>query len=212
MTEKQPWEATLSAGPLDGATLGLDVGADELPRHIVVNLAVGEDPTEEVWHSYVLDRSSSTFRYLGEDDLAGMAGAPGPADGSAGGSVGGEMVVDGRAVSKRFYELLFERHPAVRSLFSADMDHQSAMLHTTMRAVLEHLDDPEWLIRTLGTLGVQHAEWGVTPAMYAAFTDCMVSAMAEALGVEWSPALEASWRGTLDDIGTVMLVAASTVE
>ena len=49
----------------------------------------------------------------------------------------------------------------------------------------------------------------MTPPMYEAFTDCMVSAMAEALGAEWTPAMESSWRGTLDDIGTVMLVGAS---
>ena len=202
MGEISGWRARLTAGPLDGATIDLDAGQDEPPRAMVISLAVGEDPLDIVWHRYTLDRTTATFRYLGEVDPPGI-------DASDDRPTPGEPVIDGGELTRRFYELLFELHPAVRSLFTQDMAHQSAVLHTAMRAVLHHLDDPDWLVSTLGALGAQHADWGVTAPMYDAFVDCMVAAMAEAAGDDWSAEVEAGWRGTLGDIGALMQAGAS---
>ena len=204
MTDIPGWRARLSAGPLDGATLRLETDRGEPPRAMVISLAVGEDPVDTVWHRYVLDRAASSFRYLGEVDPPGQESA---GDRSV---VGDEPVMDGGRVTRRFYELLFQHHPDVRALFTDDLGHQAAVLHTAMRAVLHHLDDPDWLVSMLGALGAQHARLGVTPPMYDAFTDCMVEAMAETAGDGWTPEIEDGWRGTLEDIGALMKAGAPT--
>jgi hemoglobin-like flavoprotein len=197
MGDDEGFEGRLEAGPLDGATLGLDVDPEALPSAMVVNVALGEDDTETVWHSYVLDRSRSRFRYLGEDSIEP-------------GGTGAERLIDGPRLTRRFYELLTQRHPEVGPMFQVDLDHQAVVLHTAMRAVIHHLEDADWLVERLGSLGHLHAALGVTPEMYDAFTECMVDAMAEAAGDDWTPQLAAEWRGALDDIGAVMQAGAST--
>lgn len=108
-------------------------------------------------------------------------------------------------LTTRFYEILFERYPAVRPMFSSDVRPQAAMLRTAVLAVLEHLDDPEWLTTTLGGLGAKHAEYGATPAMFDAVGECMVAAMAELGGDEWTPEMTAEWSAALATVSSLML-------
>lgn len=114
----------------------------------------------------------------------------------------------GGDLTDRFYAILFERHPAVRPMFSADVGPQAAMLRTAIVAVLEHLDDPVWLTTTLGTLGAQHAGYGVTPGMYDAVAECMLAAMAELGGEEWTPAMTEAWAGALGAVAGLMIAGA----
>jgi len=108
-------------------------------------------------------------------------------------------------LTSRFYEILFERYPAVRPMFSADVRPQAAMLRTAVLAVLEHLDDPEWLTRTLGKLGAKHATYGATPEMFDAVAECMVAAMAELGGDAWTPAMTDAWTEALGTVASLML-------
>ncbi|MFT4082638.1 MAG: globin domain-containing protein [Nocardioides sp.] len=112
---------------------------------------------------------------------------------------------DDEGLTPRFYEILFERYPAVRPMFSADVRPQAAMLRTAVVAVLDHLDDPAWLTQTLGTLGAKHAGYGATPAMYDAVAECMVAAMAERAGAQWTPAMSAAWSEALGAVSGLML-------
>jgi hemoglobin-like flavoprotein len=106
----------------------------------------------------------------------------------------------------RFYDLLFERHPAVRPLFSDDLGRQAKMLRSAIVSVVDHLDDPIWLTETLGELGARHAAWGVLAPMYGAVTECMVAAMAEIGGDAWTPQMHDSWVEALDAIAGLMML------
>ena len=53
-------------------------------------------------------------------------------------------------LTRRFYELLFERYPAVRPMFGPDIGPQASMLRTAVISVLDHLEDAAWLTDTLG--------------------------------------------------------------
>lgn len=108
-------------------------------------------------------------------------------------------------LTPRFYELLFERYPAVRPMFSADVRPQAEMLRTAVLAVLEHLDDPAWLTTTLGALGAKHATYGATPEMFDAVAECMVAAMAELGGDGWTPEMTAAWSEALGTVADLML-------
>ena len=109
-------------------------------------------------------------------------------------------------LTTRFYDLLFERHPAVRPMFSEDMGRQAKMLRSAIISVVDHLDDPTWLTETLGELGSRHASWGVIAPMYGAVTECMVAAMAEIGGDAWTQQMTDSWVEALDAVAGLMLL------
>ena len=113
-------------------------------------------------------------------------------------------------LTTRFYAILFERHPAVRPLFPAEMHRDTArqakMLRSAIVSVVDHLDDPVWLTETLGELGAQHAEWGVRTQLYDAVTECMVAAMAEIGGDAWTPQMTDAWVEALDAVAGLMML------
>jgi hemoglobin-like flavoprotein len=108
-------------------------------------------------------------------------------------------------LTRRFYEILFDRYPQVRPMFGTDIAPQAAMLRTAVVAVLDHLDDETWLTGTLGSLGAKHAAWGVTAPMYAAVAECMLAAMAELAGDAWTPAMTEAWTAALTAVAGLML-------
>jgi hemoglobin-like flavoprotein len=109
-------------------------------------------------------------------------------------------------LTRRFYAILFRRHPAVRPLFSDDTARQAKLLRSAIISVVDHLDDPVWLTETLGELGGRHAGWGVLAEMYDAVTECMVAAMAELGGEDWTPEMTDSWVAALDAVSGLVLL------
>ena len=107
-------------------------------------------------------------------------------------------------ITKRFYEILFERYPSVRPLFGRNApERQQQMLQDTIVAALDHLNDGEWLEQTLGALGAKHVSYGVTDDMYPAVGECLVAALSELCGDRWTAEHEASWvaaYGALSDL------------
>ncbi|WP_018179178.1 globin domain-containing protein [Jongsikchunia kroppenstedtii] len=105
----------------------------------------------------------------------------------------------------RFYEILFDRYPAVRPMFQRDGKLQAAMLRQALVAVLDHLDNSEWLADNLGSLGRRHADMGVTAPMYEAVGECMIAAMAEIAGDAWTKEMSAAWAEALGAVSSLML-------
>ena len=97
-------------------------------------------------------------------------------------------------LTNRFYELFFEAHPEVKPMFkSRSGDEQARMLQEALVAVMEHLEDADWLTTTLGELGARHVDYGVTPEMYDWVGAALVGALSEAVGDDWSEAHTAAW-------------------
>ena len=117
------------------------------------------------------------------------------------------VLVDGQehVLVPRFYEILFARYPEVRPMFSDDIGPQVQMLHGSIVAVLDHLDDAGWLGETLGALGRKHADLGVTEPMYDAVAECMIAAMEDLGGDAWTPAMSAEWSTALAAVSSLML-------
>ncbi|MCE5292397.1 MAG: globin domain-containing protein [Nocardiaceae bacterium] len=120
-------------------------------------------------------------------------------------------LVDGAedSLTRRFYEILFDRYPSVRSMFGADIRPQASMLRGAIVAVLDHLDDAEWLSMTLESLGAKHAGWGVTEPMYGAVAECMIAAMEELGGSSWTPEMTTAWTEALNTVAGLMLQGVS---
>ncbi|MFW0784163.1 globin domain-containing protein [Gordonia sp. CPCC 206044] len=105
----------------------------------------------------------------------------------------------------RFYEILFERYPQVKPMFSRDTEVQASMLRSAVISVIDHLDDADWLSTNLGTLGRRHAELGVTEPMYGAVAECMIAAMSEIGGRRWTPEMTEVWTEALTAVASLML-------
>jgi hemoglobin-like flavoprotein len=97
-------------------------------------------------------------------------------------------------ITKRFYEILFERYPEVQPLFGRNEPRrQQQMLQDTIVAALDHIDDGAWLEENLGALGAKHVTYGVTDDMYPAVGECLIAALADLCGDQWTDEHEASW-------------------
>jgi hemoglobin-like flavoprotein len=106
---------------------------------------------------------------------------------------------------RRFYDILFARYPQAQRLFAhTDRVVQERRLSMALVAVMEHLEDAPWFRRTLGALGEKHKGYGVTDEMYGWVGECLLAAMAEAAGPDWTPQLEAEWSAAYGAIAGAM--------
>jgi hemoglobin-like flavoprotein len=112
-------------------------------------------------------------------------------------------------LTARFYEILFERHPDAQELFHRnEPKQQQKMLQDALIAVIDHLEDAPWLTETLGGLGVQHVEYGVTEPMYGWVGECLLATLEEVAGEEWTPETAEAWTEAYGAIQDLMLAGA----
>ena len=113
------------------------------------------------------------------------------------------------ALTKRFYEILFERYPQARALFGRNTQRaQEEMLQGALVAVLDHLEDAAWLQGTLAGLGAKHVGYGVSAPMYGWVGESLLATLAEVAGPAWTPALERAWAEAYGAIVELMLQGA----
>jgi hemoglobin-like flavoprotein len=106
----------------------------------------------------------------------------------------------------RFYEILFERYPQTRGLFSpSGAARQAEMLTGALVAVMDHLEDAPWLQSTLGALGEKHVGYGVTREMYDWVGASLLAALAEVAGPAWNAELGAAWDEAYGVIVSLMV-------
>ena len=112
-------------------------------------------------------------------------------------------------LTSRFYEILFERYPQVRPMFSPDRQKmQSRMLAQALAAVVDHLEDPDWLGETLEAMGARHVRYGVRDEMYGWVGESLLATLAEVAGDAWTPDLEAAWTDAYGAIAGLMIAGA----
>lgn len=112
-------------------------------------------------------------------------------------------------ITKRFYAIFHTRYPQVVPLFSKNApEKQQEMLQGAILAVLDHLDDSAWLADTLGAIGAGHVAYGVTDEMYPWVGECLIAALAELCGDQWTPEHEAAWVGAYGALMGLALAGA----
>ena len=120
------------------------------------------------------------------------------------------LVIDRQPeLTTRFYELLFDRYPSVLPLFSGvRMQDQQRMLGEALVALLEHIENADWLADHLTALGAKHVQYGVTDDMYPWVGECLLAAIEEAAGSAWSAELGTAWSDAYAAIAGLMLTGA----
>jgi len=112
-------------------------------------------------------------------------------------------------ITTRFYEILFERFPQARPLFSRNApERQQQMLQEAIVAVVDHLEDGEWLVNTLGAMGRKHLEYEVTAEMYPWVGEALLATLAEHAAEAWTPEVEQAWTDAYQAIAGLMLAGA----
>jgi len=115
-------------------------------------------------------------------------------------------------VTRRFYEILFERFPQAKNLFGRNSsERQEKMLAEALIAVLDHLEDAPWLHDTLFGLGAKHVGYGVTEEMYGWVGTSLLQTLAEISGTAWTPSVEDAWVEAYGIISRTMLEGAASV-
>ncbi|MGW0859082.1 globin domain-containing protein [Streptomyces sp. NPDC002690] len=91
------------------------------------------------------------------------------------------------------YQVLFDRHPYLRSLFPESMAFQQAHLAGAFRFLIGELHRPEAVTGYFTQLGRDHRKLGVRPAHFAAFEAALVEALRARAGGRWSAPAEDAW-------------------
>ena len=108
-------------------------------------------------------------------------------------------------LTARFYDVLFERYPEARPLFSRNRrGRQEQMLAGALSAVIDHLEDGSWLTEQLAALGAKHVAYGVRPEMYEWVGDALLTSLAAAAGPDWTDELRAQWTEAYGTIVSLM--------
>ncbi len=101
------------------------------------------------------------------------------------------------------YRRLFQRRPELEELFVLDRNGaiRGNMLAQVFAALMD-LEGPRvYGLNFFRAERVNHeGGLGVTPTAYADFLTVVLDTVREALGPEWTPRIEASWRKALDEI------------
>src|SRR5262252_2599132 len=115
-------------------------------------------------------------------------------------------------LTPRFYEILFERYPQVEPLFGRNTRaNQAQMLQRALVAVMEHIEDTQWLSETLSALGKKHVDYRVSEEMYDWVGASLLATLAEAAGPAWTPRVAAAWTEAYGAIASLMKAGARTV-
>ena len=115
-------------------------------------------------------------------------------------------------LTARFYQILFERYPRARALFyRRPIEVQQTMLQEALVAVLDHIEDAQWLSDTLRGMGAQHVEYGVTDEMYDWVGASLLATLAEVADEDWSSELADQWGQAYGAIAGLMKEGARTV-
>jgi hemoglobin-like flavoprotein/uncharacterized coiled-coil DUF342 family protein len=114
--------------------------------------------------------------------------------------------VQGRAQAlvERFYEVLFETHPAVRALFPSDMRGQHGKLGTTLALAVRNLAKPALLAPVLRDLGRKHSAYGALPEHFGAVGGALIEALREFDAESWTAETEQAWTDTYATVAKLM--------
>jgi hemoglobin-like flavoprotein len=113
-------------------------------------------------------------------------------------------------LTRRFYEILFERYPAAKPLFHRSKPElQEKMLTDALVAVMDRLEDAPWLTTTLKQMGAKHVAYGVTTEMYGWVGASLLATLAEVAREDWTPELEKAWTDAFGAIAGLMQAGAA---
>jgi hemoglobin-like flavoprotein len=103
-----------------------------------------------------------------------------------------------------FYERLFSLDPALRPMFKGDLDEQKRKLMTALAFAVGGLNQPERMLPAVRQLGQRHMGYGVQPGHYETVGAALLWTLAQGLGEQFTPEVEAAWTAAYQLLASTM--------
>lgn len=116
-----------------------------------------------------------------------------------------------RDLAARFYEVLFEVDPSLRSMFSGDPLVQESLFTKELAVIVRSIPHFEAFVARTRRLGTRHARYGVTYAHYEIAGRALLSALADTLGPAFTDEIRDAWRLGFDLVAETMMQGAAEV-
>jgi hemoglobin-like flavoprotein len=104
-----------------------------------------------------------------------------------------------------FYDELFHRDPALRSLFKPDMTEQRQKLMAMLATAVSNLREWEKIAPAVQALGRRHVGYGVKPIDYQTVGAALIATLEKGLGEDFTPTVRAAWLACIQKVAGEML-------
>jgi hemoglobin-like flavoprotein len=108
-----------------------------------------------------------------------------------------------------FYDRLFELDPGLRRLFKSDLSQQKHNLMTTLSFAVAGLNKPERILPAVRNLGARHIGYGVQEHHYQTVGAALLWTLAQGLGEDFTPDVEAAWTAAYTLLAQTMQEGAA---
>ena len=115
-------------------------------------------------------------------------------------------------VAEDFYERLLQTDPSLKEMFPDDIMNQGRKLMDTIATVIDNVDNVANMRGMLHDLGAKHVGMGVRADMYDTFGACMLGAVENAMGSDFTPDTAAAWASVYNVISDTMIDGAEGAE
>ena len=113
-------------------------------------------------------------------------------------------------MAARFYQELFRRDPALRSLFTIDLAEQQVRFARKLTELVESIPRLDELLAHTRALGARHVGYGVRAADYQTVGAALCDALAAVLGDGFDPETRQAWALAYNLMAETMLDGAAS--
>jgi methyl-accepting chemotaxis protein len=113
-------------------------------------------------------------------------------------------------MAARFYQELFRRDPALRSLFTIDLAEQQVRFAHKLTELVEAIPRLDELLAHTRALGARHVGYGVRAADYQTVGAALFDALAAVLGDGFDPETRQAWVLAYNLMSETMLDGAAS--
>lgn len=103
-----------------------------------------------------------------------------------------------------FYRRLFEIDPALRPMFTSNIEEQAKKLIDMLGVLIAMLERPIGLDMELRAMGARHVGYGVKDEHYATVAGALLDMLSEVLGDKFTPETKAAWVALYGAVETTM--------
>jgi hemoglobin-like flavoprotein len=114
------------------------------------------------------------------------------------------------ALATRFYQELFGRNPALRPLFTTDLDLQKVRFAEKLTEIVRAIPRLDDLLGHTRALGARHAGYGVRAVDYRTVGDALLGALAAVLGDNFDAPTRDAWVIAYNLMAETMLEGAAS--
>lgn len=114
------------------------------------------------------------------------------------------------ALATRFYQELFRREPALRTLFTTDMALQKVRFSDKLTEIVRAIARLDELLAHTRALGARHVGYGVRVADYKIVGEALIAALAVVLGDSFDAQTREAWTIAYNLMAETMLEGAAS--